>query len=324
MLPRLVAAPHVSRVNPHAQGFIAKMFGRQFGLQRATACQHRFPLFGSAVDWQEHDLERGDAGWQHKAVVVGVRHDHGADKPGRHAPRRRPTILLLAAGTREFDLLSLCEILAKKMRCACLECLAVLHHGLDGVGVDGTRKPFARRLWPLHNGHCQIAFGKSCVDVEHPERFLNRLLPSGVRRVPLLPEEFGGPQKHSRPHLPSHDVGPLVDQYGQVSPRLNPLGVHRPDDRLARGPHDEWFFEFPSWHEFAIGPEFQSVVCDDGAFFRKPFHMLRLLFQVRQRNKEWKVRILVTGCLEHSIQNALHAFPDCVAVWLDHHAATHG
>src|SRR2546423_11954269 len=62
---------------------------------------------------------------------------------------------------------------------------------------------------------------------------------------------------------------------------------------------------------------------DDSAFLREALDVLGLLLHKAERNEERKIGVLVPGRLEHRVQCALHVFPDAVAPWFDHHAATH-
>jgi hypothetical protein len=78
-----------------------------------------------------------------------------------------------------------------------------------------------------------------------------------------------------------------------------------------------------SRNQLAVGPEFEAVVRDDGAFLGETLHMLRLLLQVGERNEQREVGILVPRGLEHAVEDRLHPLPDGVAVRLDHHAAAH-
>ena len=116
-----------------------------------------------------------------------------------------------------------------------------------------------------------------------------------------------------RAHFPTHDVGPLVDENGQVAPGLHPLGVGCADDRLARGPDHQRFGEFGGRRgmQLAVGGEFEAVVRDDGALLGKSLDVGRFLFQVRQRNEQRKIRVFVSRVLEHFIQLTLDVFPQC-------------
>ena len=58
---------------------------------------------------------------------------------------------------------------------------------------------------------------KRFVHAEHPLGFLSRLCFRFVDSVAFLPQKFGCPQEQSRPHFPSHDVAPLVDQDRQIT-----------------------------------------------------------------------------------------------------------
>ena len=73
---------------------------------------------------------------------------------------------------------------------------------------------------------------------------------------------------------------PLVDQQGQIAIRLNPLGKHRSDDRLAGGADDQRFFERSGGHQVRpSGPGSKPVMRDDRAFLGKPLDVFRLLLQ---------------------------------------------
>ena len=142
-----------------------------------------------------------------------------------------------------------------------------------------------------------------------------------MRRVPLLPEKLGRSQEDPRPHLPADDIGPLVDQHRQIPPRLNPLGIHRADDRLTRRPHHERLLKFSRGDQLAVRPEFQPVMRDHRTLLREALDVLRLLLEVRERDEQGEVGVLMARRLEHPIEDRLHPLPDGEAVGLDHHAA---
>ena len=52
--------------------------------------------------------------------------------------------------------------------------------------------------------------------------------------------------------------------------------------------------------------------------------MLGLTAEKGLGDEQGEVGILVTGFLEHAVQDMLHLFPDGVSVRLDDHAAAHG
>ena len=81
------------------------------------------------------------------------------------------------------------------------------------------------------------------VEVENHPRFGFGLFCGFVRGVSFLPEELGRPQERPRHLLPAHDVRPLVEQDRQIAPRLDPLGVHRADDRFGCRADDQLLLE---------------------------------------------------------------------------------
>ena len=131
-----------------------------------------------------------------------------------------------------------------------------------------------------------------------------------VRRVPFLPEELRRAQERPRHLLPADDVRPLVDEDRQIAPRLNPLRVHRADDRFRRRPDDERLLEL-----------LVAAVRDPGDLRREAFDVLRLLHQQALGNEQREVRVDVAGRLEPRVERLLDQLPDRVAVRPDDHAA---
>ena len=206
-----------------------------------------------------------------------------------------------------------------------LQGFAVLHHGLDGVGIDRPGEPLAGGLLPLDDRHGHEVLGEVGIDAEHFHRLFAGLLRGRVGGVPLLPEELRRPQEQPRPQFPADDVGPLVDENRQVAVRLHPLRVHRPDNRLARRPHNQRLIEQGGGIglQFAVRPRLQAVMRDDRTFLGEPLHMVRLLLQKTERDEQRKIGVLMPRRLEHPVQHPLHVLPDRPAPRLDHHAPPH-
>ena len=61
----------------------------------------------------------------------------------------------------------------------------------------------------------------------------------------------------------------------------------------------------------------------DRAFLGEALDVGRFLLKVAERNEKREISVLVAGRFEHSVQDSLHAFPECVAPWLDDHATAH-
>ena len=141
-------------------------------------------------------------------------------------------------------------------------------------------------------------------------RLVLRLVRGLVRGVPFLPEELGRAQERPRHLLPADDVGPLVDEDGQVAPRLDPLRVHRADDGFGRRPDDQPLLEL-----------LVAAVRDPRHLRREALDVLRLLHQQAFGNEQREVRVDVPGRLEAAVERLLDQLPDGVAVRPDHHAA---
>ena len=192
---------------------------------------------------------------------------------------------------------------------------------LSVLTAPGNRSP--ADFSPLITGIAMYSSAKLGVDVEHQPRFFQRFLLGGMRGVALLPQELGGSQEHPRPHLPPHDVGPLIDQNRQVAIRLDPPGIHGADNRLAGRPHHVGLLQRRGRNQAAVRPGFQPVVRHHGTFLGKPLHMLRLFLQEAQRDKQREIGVLVPRLLEHPVEHLLHVLPDGVAPRLDDHATAH-
>lgn len=160
---------------------------------------------------ENDDMKRRESRRQHKAVVVGVRHNHSADESCRYAPACRPRVFLRARFCQIFDIAGFGEVLSEKMRSAGLKRFSVLHHCLDAVCVDRAGELFAFRFAAAYYGHRHKFLRKRFVNAQHLLCFYFSLLFGGVRRMAFLPEEFGGAKEKARAHFPSDDVRPLVD-----------------------------------------------------------------------------------------------------------------
>ena len=140
----------------------------------------------------------------------------------------------------------------------------------------------------------------------------------------LLPEELGGAQEHAGAQFPAHDVGPLVDQDGQVAVRLDPVLIGIPDDGLGSRAHHQWFRQFAGRLKAATIAFFQSMMGHHRTFLGKPLNVFSLFFKKTQRDKKWKVGIFHPGGLEHRVQFFHNVFPEAVTPRFDHHAPAHG
>ena len=66
--------------------------------------------------------------------------------------------------------------------------------------------------------------------MQHFFSFLNGFVAGGMRRVTFLPQKFGSSEKQAGTHFPTNNVGPLIDQNGQIAIGLNPTFVGVPDN----------------------------------------------------------------------------------------------
>ena len=140
----------------------------------------------------------------------------------------------------------------------------------------------------------------------------------------FLPKEFRSSEEEPGAHFPADDIGPLVNEEGQVAVGLDPFGEGGADDGFAGGPNYKWFLELRGGNQAAIRAGFEAVVGDDGTFFGEALNMLGFLFEEGKGDKERKIGIFVAGGLESGVEIALDIFPKGVAPGLYDHAAADG
>ena len=163
--------------------------------------------------------------------------------------------------------------------------------------------------------------------MNHLFGLLDSLLTRGVRRVALLPQEFGGAQEQARTHLPAHDVGPLVAQDRQVAVRLNPVLIGIPDDRLRGRTHDQLLFELGVGIDddaLAFGIVLQTVVRHHGALLGKALDVVGLLREERLGDEQREIGVLMPRILKHLVQRVVHLLPDGIAIGFDDHTTAYG
>ena len=140
----------------------------------------------------------------------------------------------------------------------------------------------------------------------------------------FLPEEFGGAQEKPRPHFPAHDIGPLVDQHGQVAMAADPAREGVADDGLRGGPHHQRLFQLGVRIGLQLAVDLlQAVMGDDRHFLGEAFDMIGFLGDEGEGDEEREIAILMAGRLDAAVQLLLDQFPHAIAPGLDHHGAAH-
>ena len=284
-------------------------------------------MLGILADGHDDHLDGGQPRRQHEAVVVGVNHDEGAHEAGGHAPARGPYILGLVLLVEESHVETLGKVLPQEVACAALQGLAVLHHGLNGIGVEGSGEALGFALHTLYDGYSHPLLGKFGIHLEHLPGLDLGLFRGGVGGVALLPEEFGGAEERSRAHLPAHHVAPLVAQDGQVAVGMYPVFVGVPDHCFRCRPDDELLFELGLGvhHDaFAVCRRLEAVVGHHGALLGEAGYVLGFLGEEALGDEQGEVGILHAGSFKHLVELGLHLLPDGVAVGFDNHTSADG
>jgi hypothetical protein len=123
-----------------------------------------------------------------------------------------------------------------------------------------------------------------------------------VACVSLLPEELRRPEKGPGDLFPADDVGPLVDEDGQVPPGLDPLRVHGVDNGLARRAEGE--------------PDLKggrTAMRHPVYLVLEPLDMLRLFHEFLFGNQQREERFLVVA-IEKVAEALVHMFSQCKPV----------
>ena len=193
-----------------------------FGLKGFLQLSHlvqdlRVILFG-LVDRNHNDLDRGQSRRKDKSVVIAVSHHEGSHKPRGNAPGCGPHVLLQAFLVCIFHIERLGEVLAEEMRCSGLESLPVLHHRLDGKGVERAGESLVRTLVSHDHRQSHKLTSELRVHLNHSLCLFLSLLRGRVGRVALLPKEFGGAEEKPCAHLPADNVSPLVAHDREIPP----------------------------------------------------------------------------------------------------------
>ena len=210
------------------------------------------------------------------------------------------------------DIIGFREIGAKVMTGARLQGFSVLHHSFHRVGSPGAGKFFLIALLADIHRQGQHILGHLPVNLQHLQRLFLRLFCGRMDGMTLLPQELAGPQERPGCFFPPHNGAPLIIHHGQVPPGLNPLGIHRTENCLARGPNRQPFLQLLA-----------APLGDPGHLRGKAFHMLCLLQKQAFRNQHGEINVLRTGLLETGIHLCLDPLPDGIAIGPDNHASPH-
>src|SRR5690606_17411250 len=144
-------------------------------------------FFLVSEDRHNNHMDRRQFRRKNQAVIVGMREDQRANEAGTDAPRGSPYVFQFSVLAGELYIKSLREILSEEVGCASLQRLAILHHGLYAIGVDGSREFFSFALLALVHGHRHVLLGEGCVHIEHLKSFLYRFFGSSMCCMALLP-----------------------------------------------------------------------------------------------------------------------------------------
>src|SRR5207244_12449529 len=116
------------------------------------------------------------------------------------------------------------------------------------------------------------------------------------------------------PHLPTHDIGPLIDEERKIAIGLNPLGITRADDRFRCWPNNKRLTQRAARLHFSVGTDLKSAVRNNGAFLGETFDVLGFFREIAQRDEEREIRVAVAGRAKHRVELTLDIFSDAVTL----------
>ena len=251
----------------------------------------------------DHQLGGRNARRKNKALIVAVGHDDRADQTGGHAPRGLLHILKGVVLVRVLHVECLGKAVAEVMARAGLQRLAVVHHGLDGVGLFRTGETLLLGLFALEHRDGEILFAELRIDVQHAQGLLHRLLGGGVDGVALLPPELTAAQEWTSGLFPAHDRAPLVVQLGQVAPGTDDLCVMLAEQGLRGRAHAQALLQL-----------FRAAMGHPRNLRREALDVVLLLLQQAFRDENRHCHVLVAGLLEHAVQHMLDVLPQRLRV----------
>ena len=194
-----------------------------------------------------------------------------------------------------------------------LEGLAVLHHGLDGIGGLGASELFLVGFAALDHGHGQGIPAEVGIAVELLLGLGDGLLRRLMDGMALLPPELPGPQEGAGGLFPADDGAPLVIQHGQL-----PIALQHVVPMVAE-------------HGLRGGAEGQTLLQllaaahgDPGHLRGEALYQLALLFQQALGDQNGHGHVDMAGLFEHAVHNALDILPDGVAIGAQDHEALDG
>ena len=293
-LGELPARGIVAVVQLHA-GILADLLG-QLGSLLGNA-----GLVG--CDGHYDHLNGGHCRGQDQAVVVAVGHDDSAHQTGGNAPAGLERMMQLVVAAGKGHVISLAELIAKVVAGAALQGLAVLHHGLDGIGGLGTGKLFLVGLAALHHGDGQILLADICVAVQLLLGLSLSLGGSLVDGVAFLPPELAAAQEGAGGLFPADNAAPLVVLHGKLTVAVQHAGPVVAEHGLTGGTHGQTLFQLV------------------GTAHRDPRHLRReaidqfaFLLQQAFRDQHGHCHVLMAGGLEAGIHVLLDQLPDGLTV----------
>ena len=230
-------------------------------------------------------------------------HDDGADHAGGGAPAGLEGVLQGVVPAGEGHVIGAGELVPEIVAGAALQRLAVLHHGLDGVGGLGAGKLFLVGLAALNDGDVQFLLKEIRVAVQLLGGLGLGLLGGLVDGVALLPPEFPAAQEGTGGLFPPHHAAPLVVFHGQLT-----IAVQHPAPVVAE-------------HGLAGGTDGHALLQRLAAAGGDPRHLggkavdqFALLFQQALGDEQRHGHVLVAGGLEPVVHQPLDVLPDGLPV----------
>ena len=189
-LPFLDAATEVAVIDVHAESFSAVGLFAEAGGESLTGIDHCFLGVFLGRDGNDDNLLGRDARREDQAIVVGMRHDQGANQAGGKAPRSGVDMLLFIIAIDEGDVLRFRKILPEVVGGASLNGFAILYHRLDSESGLGAGEAFRFGFFAHDNRDGEKVAERISIELVNHARFFEGLFLCFVRGVSFLPEKF--------------------------------------------------------------------------------------------------------------------------------------
>ena len=167
-----------------------------------------------------------------------------------------------------------CKSVTEIVRSTTLKSYTVVHHRLNGIGFERTRKFFLFGLSTGNRRNCKSFTIEILIALEHTESFLSCSLLIFMHSMSLLPQKLRRTEEWTSCFLPSYNVTPLIVKLRKITIRMNYILVML-TEKCFRG----------RTNSQTLGKSVLTAKCYPCTFRRKAFNVILFSLQKTFGNK---------------------------------------